>query len=560
MIVFREMNITTFSKKNVAAVFFTFAFSQLSFALNITFVGDSITQGGNFLSGNVASYRYQLFKNFVDNDVEYNPLGTTSGAAKNIDVSSITPSYRGVTFSNISEAAASGRSYQYGGHAQSASYKADPGTVYPEKNRGPVTLKLGQNDLFTGTQNTFYNGATLTTYAGDTYQSLYGEEKTETLCVMIGINDLYDGRSNELILADVKNIVEAYQTYNPNVRVHLFELLPTAKNNGTGTSGKNNYFSYNEALRAVGGTWSTATSVVTVDNVSTGFYAESGAMVDTASGAHPNKQGELIVAGNIARVLGIGQRTAGLTRQRASDLISNTSFVSQDSGVSIKTVLGGREVGFSQYGTGFSVNENGNLVINTGLSGGNDFRLSWDNSGTEHEFTVSFSLKMNATGTSDNGFGIILGNGTGAGLLYVREYGIFWNNILLYGSDTLGDVTHNTFDATAGFNEFTIAYLNRNSGVDSGFYVWLGDQLIGESLDLISSVSVHKDKILFGDIGSSWKTNCELAALTFDAGSAWAPSTTATAPEPSAFALLSGLSTVALAVSRRRKKIKVLAL
>ncbi|MBQ8723714.1 MAG: hypothetical protein IJY80_05445 [Opitutales bacterium] len=43
-------------------------------AMNITFVGDSITQGGTFNAGSVASYRYSLFKNFVDNNIEYNPM------------------------------------------------------------------------------------------------------------------------------------------------------------------------------------------------------------------------------------------------------------------------------------------------------------------------------------------------------------------------------------------------------------------------------------------------------------------------------------------------------
>ena len=527
-----------------------FAFPLTSQAMNITFVGDSITQGGSFLSGAVASYRYSLFKNFVDNDVDFTPMGMTQGAAKGIDVGSLTSAYRGVAFSNVSEAAASGRSYQYGGHAQSSAYKADPGTVQPEKNRGPVTIKLGQNDLFTGTPDTYYNGNVLTTYKGDTYQSLYGEKKAETLCVMIGINDLYDGCSNEDILGNVQNIVKAYQTYNPNIRVHLFELLPTAKNNGTGTNGKNNYFSYNEALRAVGETWSTGTSRVTVDNISSGFYAESGAMVDTAGGAHPNRQGELIVAGNIARVLGVGQRNAGLTRRGGEDLSSHVVFESTGTGIKVKTSVNAQEKSFSQSGNGFALSADGNLSLKTALSGGHDLRLSWGLSGIAHEFTVSFSIKMGKTESENNAFGMIFGNGVSAGLLYVREYGIFWDGTLLYGSDTLGDTAHNTFDATADFNDITVAYLNGNSGVDAGYYVWLGDRLIGEALNSVSGVSSHKDKILFGDIGSRWITDCELAALSFDVGTAWAPSTI---PEPSTFGLLAGVSALMLATSRRRR-------
>ncbi|MBQ9758476.1 MAG: hypothetical protein IJW12_01730 [Opitutales bacterium] len=527
-------------------------------AMNITFVGDSITQGGSFLAGNVASYRYSLFKHFVDNDITYAPMGTTVGAAKNVDVSALTPDYRGVKFSNVSEAAASGRSYQYGGHEAGSGYRADPDTVYPVENRGPVTIKLGQENPYTGTENTFYDGTALKTYTGATYQSLYGNEKVETLCVMIGINDLYDGNSNSDILKHVEEIVKAYQTHNPNVRVHLFELLPTAANNGTGTNNKNNYFSYNEQLRNTGNSWSTSTSTVSVDNISTGFYAENGAMVDTNAGAHPNAQGELIIAGNIARALGIGQRTAGLTRRAGTDLTSQLSFSANTAG-GITAKIADTSTEFSTNSSAFSVNSEGNIVVNSALSGGNDIRYTWNSTGTAREFTVSFSVKMSDTNAANNGFGVILGNGAEAGILYVTECGILWNTTLLYGSNNISDTAHNTFDATKDFSEITVAYLDGNSGVDAGFYVWLGDQLIGESLNSIAGVNAHKDKILFGDIGSSWLTQCELSAIAFDASKAWAPSAALTTaefslPEPSAFSLLFGAGVVAICALRRKRR------
>lgn len=528
-----------------------FGITAPAHAMNITFVGDSITQGGNFLAGNVASYRYSLFKNFVDNDIAYNPMGTTAGAAKNIDVSALTPDYRGVKFSNVSEAAASGRSYQYSGHEAGSGYRTDPNTVYPVENRGPVTIKLGLEDPYTGTTNTFYDGSTLKTYTGATYQSLYGNEKVETLCVMIGINDLYDKVGNADILKHVEEIVKAYQTHNPNVRVHLLELLPTAANNGTGTNNSNNYFSYNEQLRSVGNSWSTNTSTVTVDNISTGFYAENGAMVDTNAGAHPNAQGELIIAGNIARVLGIGQRTAGLTRRANTDLASSLTFSANTAGgITAKTTGTGTTV-FSTNSSAFSVNAEGNIVVNSALSGGNDIRYTWNTTGTAREFTVSFSVKMSDTNAANNGFGVILGNGAEAGILYVTECGILWNTTLLYGSNNISDTAHNTFDATKDFSEITVAYLDGSDGVDAGFYVWLGDQLIGESLKSIANVLAHKDKILFGDIGNSWLTQCEVSAISFDENKAWAPFSV---PEPSAFSLLFGVGFIAICALRRKRR------
>ncbi len=287
---------------------------------NIVFIGDSITNGGKYLAGPVPSYRYQLFKNFVDNDIKFSPMGMTRGAAKNVNVSALTPNYRGVAFENVSEAAASGRAYQYAGHgekmANGKDYRADPGTAFPPENRGPVALKLGQPNLFVkdkkAQKDSFYDGKTLKKYTGDTYKGLYGNKKVDTLCIMIGINDLYDAwEPNNKIAEHVKNIVVAYQKHNPAVRVHVFELLPTGGDNGTGTKHKNNYAPYNEYLRGIVGKWTKGKSIVTCDNIALGFYSEDGSMIDTAKGAHPNAQGELIVAGNIARALGVGQRTAG---------------------------------------------------------------------------------------------------------------------------------------------------------------------------------------------------------------------------------------------------------
>lgn len=521
-------------------------------AMNIAFVGDSITQGGSFLSGSVASYRYSLFKNFVDAGVVYTPMGMTSGASKNVDVSALTPDYRGFVFSNVSESAASARTYQFGGHAAGSAYKSDPATAYPEANRGPVSVKLGIENPYTGTTNTFYDGSTLKTYSGDTYGSLYGKAKVDTLCVMIGINDLYDGRGNEVTANHVKDIVNAYQRYNPNIDVFVFEVLPTGKNNGTGTTKKNNYASYNEYLRGVAGTWSTETSKVSVCNVSTGFYAESGAMIDTVSGAHPNAQGELIVAGNIARVLGIAQRTAGLERRAQANLASQATFsATATGGIAVKTQLAGEEKTFVQTGTGFSLNAEGNLVMNTTKTNGHDFRLSWNGSGTASELTVALSLKMTETKSSENRFCSIIGNGATAGLLYVSECGIFWDSKLLYGSDTLSDVTHNTFSATEDFVDLTVAYLDGSNGVAAGFYVWLFDQLIGEALSSVGSVVSHKDKVLFGDLGGAWLTQCELRALSFDFEKALAPSAI---PEPSSAGLFAGTAALFFVVSRRRRR------
>lgn len=441
---------------------------------NIVFLGDSITQGGRYLAGPVPSYRYQLFKNFVDNGADFSPMGTTRGAAGGVNVSALTPPYRGKFFENVSESAASARSYQFSGHAGEKRFRSDPGTALPPENRGPVTLKLGLPNPFVedaaARENSFYDGAVLKKYAGDTYASLYGNEKADTLCVLIGINDLYDAwEPPEKILENVRAIVAAYQTDNPKIRVHVFEVLPTGADNGTGTHGKNNYAAYNALLRRSAGKWSKGKSLVTCDDVSQGFYAEDGSMIDTSRGAHPNAQGELVVAGNIARVLGVGQRTAGLPRRANQALPKNFS----------------REARAKK----------------------------------PTPFTLAVCLKMNATKRADDGLTEILcGNGDGkVGRLLVGERGIYWGDTkkLLYGAPP----------ASAGKNIFAdgekwVRVARKpDDATPGGFYVWFGAQLVGEALDGEDS-ALSDEHFLIETRGNP---AAEIRDLRFDAKKAWAP-------------------------------------
>lgn len=485
---------------------------------NIVFVGDSITNGGKYLAGPVPSYRYQLFKNFVDNGVPFSPMGMTRGAANNADVSALTPNYRGEKFENVSEAAASGRAYQYAGHTaekmvSGRDYKGDPGTAHPIANRGPVTLKLRLPNPFVPkkeAKDSFFDGTTLKKYAGDTYKSLYGNKKVDTLCIMIGINDLYDAwEPNEKIAEHVRNIVVAFQKHNPAVRVHVFELLPTGGNNGTGTRGKNNYAPYNKYLRGVVKSWSKGKSVVTCDAIAQGFYAEDGSMIDTPRGAHPNAQGELIVAGNIARALGVGQRTAGLERRGNAELSS-----------AAENLASGK---FSRKGTGISANGE-RAVFSTG-DGENTLSWTWNRKGKAREFTLAFSAKLDALSRADNALSVIVGNGADAGVLSVREEGVFWNDRLLYGATAPGDKAHNSFSTTKNPAALRVAWLDGNarSGVSGGFYIWLGDTLIGEALSGDARFSAHREKIVFGDLGSTQITRATLSDVRFRAGTPFAP-------------------------------------
>lgn len=447
---------------------------------NIVFLGDSITQGGRYLAGPVPSYRYQLFKNFVDNGADFSPMGTTRGAAGGANVAALTPPYRGKFFENVSESAASARSYQFSGHAGEKRFRPDPGTAFPPENRGPVTLKLGLPNPFVkdarARKDSFFDGNVLKKYTGETYASLYGNEKADTLCVLIGINDLFDARETDAeIVAHIRGIVEAFQAHNPAVRVHVFETLPTGAFNGTGTHGKNNYAAYNALLRRSAGKWSKGKSLVTCDDVSQGFYAEDGSMIDTSRGAHPNAQGELVVAGNIARVLGVGQRTAGLPRRANQALPKNFS----------------REARAKK----------------------------------PTPFTLAVCLKMNATKRADDGLTEILcGNGDGkVGRLLVGERGIYWGDTkkLLYGAPP-ASAGKNLFAGKGG--EWIRVVWKPDDATRGGFYVWLGSQLVGEALAGESAAQPDAPFL----VSPSGKSGAPAGGATvldvrFDGAKAWAP-------------------------------------
>lgn len=534
--------------------------SQAADPGGIVFVGDSITQGVKGVDNLPhASYRYQLFKNFVDNGIRYNPMGTTQGAAKGLDVSALTPNYRGQQFNNTSEAAASGRAYQYSGHEANASLRGDPGTVFPAANRGPVSVKLGLVNPYTGDNHSYYNGNTLTQYTGDTYQSLYGSEKPSTICIMIGVNDLYDSTtgfttSREATIESTRQIVQAYQAYNPNVNVVVMGILPVGSNNGSYSYVND----YNKQLAAETSKWSTGSSNVQYADVSKGFYAKNGAMIDTASGAHPNTQGELIVAGNIARVLGVGQRTMGLERKAASALQSQVNISSPLQGskgleVVTTTSSGSQTKSNFTLGAGACTWTNSDSVLHIqGAAGATpgDMRMVWPETttGTAHDFTLSLTIQMNhgLVDASKNIFSIFCGNGADqVGILRIGEAGIFWqesngSQTLLYGGiDTATD----PLLMVGGYNDITVIFRN-----GAGFCVWLNDQLIAE--DRMGStnsgiVNAYKNHILFGKTAKNDSIDANISAMAFDPNTAFAP-----IPEPcTAFMGLIGICGLAL---RRR--------
>ncbi|MBQ8445166.1 MAG: hypothetical protein IJX22_02125 [Opitutales bacterium] len=484
-------------------------FAEIDFG-NIAFVGDSITQGGG--TADELSYRYSLWKCFVDNNVDYNPVGSTTIFRYTGSDLTNAKDYLGVSFNNRNE-----------GH-----YGWRTHWVVNGKTSGHQA-NTGSGSLSDWLKNAEY----------------YPKGYADTMTLMLAVNDIADGSSLESIAGYAKQIVQTYQNANGNVKSHVFSILTTNQGAERATKIKN----YNALIKSEieAGTWG---ENVVYSDVSRGFDASIHTKSDNV---HPNAQGALIVAGNIARALGVGQRTVGQERRAANRLAVQTSFAANDSsGVSVSVNTQGAQsatMGYSNTTGRWSVDDAGNILIKSDGNTASDLRYQYSTEAGTHEFTLEVGFRMNDTDSAQtNRLGIWCGNGETVGLIYVEENALFWDSTVLYRNTDLSDLF------VDDFSSLRLAWINEDSanGIASGYYVWLDGMLIGEALSgsTLADIAGYKNSIVIGNTASSYDTFAEISDISFDAGTAWSPNMI---PEPSAFGLLAGLGALALVASRRRR-------
>lgn len=456
---------------------------------NVMFVGDSITHG--ISSG---SYRWALHKIFADNGIAYTEKGIMTG---NSGAGGVAPgsSYGGRIFSNIHSSQASARTYEIAGRPGS-------GGNYGRFNDSNIENWLGQNSVTTNGKN--YTGQTFT-----------GNNAPDTYFLLTGTNDLLSQgwHSNAQKLAaleeDMTSIVTSMHTANSNAEIFVLSI-PCWTRHGNNNSNEVHQAiaNYNETLKAWGE--KNREKGVTVIDINAGiidvasttpFYGvQSMFRAPGSDGIHPNAQGDLIMAGNLARAMGYAGRSAGQQRKAAHDLGVNfgkTPVITQET-LTAK--------GFTANNVTIS-----NNTINFNKAGNSTLTYNWDAS-QDHSrgYTVDFTLRLGNGGTggwdTTNNFSLNLGNGT----LNINEAYIQWGSTILYSADM-----------SANADSIRVAYVTGDTanGLGAGYYIWLGDMLIGEAKTAAGAAS---SGVSFSYSGT---LNAILSDLALDGALSYAPST-----------------------------------
>ena len=441
------------------------------------FIGDSITHGSR--DANI-SWRWWMHRLLVDNGVSYEAVGVVRGGHIMRQLHStlfIDAVYGDTVFHNWHAAYSGARTTDIVGKRASGKFR-----------NTSLAQWLGRRPC-TSAELVPVDGSKISTYF-----------------VLIGTNDAitaddpyhrsdWDAAKVDAIAAEIKEnlqiILEEIKRCNPAARVVFIEI-PTwyqwydAKYVANHVPGVKEI---NRQLRE----WALAQGdTVTMVGVDDGLidvasdikgrgvksmYAEK-----NANGLHPNDQGALLIAGNVAKALGYAGATAGQVRRDSKEFESD-----------MRSVLGSAEP----------------VVIGPGGT----ISSKW-----VHAPTGGFSLAFTIQGGVGNGeadgwdaqgaFCVSVGNGREAGVLHIKEAYIQWNDKVLY-----------SLDASAGVpGELRIAYVKGapDRGVKGGFYVWLGDQLIGEGLPSVGSTNGVS---IFNGMG----TPVTLSGIFMDSTGAYAP-------------------------------------
>lgn len=252
----------------------------------LTFVGDSITQGGL----GYPSYRYEVFKHLVDSDSAYSFVGSVTGAYQNNG--GATPNFKGKPFINIHEGHFGWRAFWENGRIP-----LPAGRRSGNRGEGSVLNWTGQ-----ATQYALNSVGNLVAYP-DPGASGTGNTGTvyvpDTVVIMVGINDLAGGGTAIQLRDDVATMIDQFRSVNMNVSIFINHLLHTDQTASLQTK----VDGFNALLQPLADSKNVAvaTSPVWVIDASSGFDP----VTMTHDKVHPNSEGEAFVGYRIAEGLGL---------------------------------------------------------------------------------------------------------------------------------------------------------------------------------------------------------------------------------------------------------------
>lgn len=466
---------------------------------NVMYVGDSITHGVNG-----GSWRWAMHKIFADNGISYTEKGIMTGNHSG-GVAAGT-SYGGRVFQNLHSSAASARAYEIAGRADGSSYGRFNGSNL--KNWLGLSTEKTKGGTYTG-------------------QTLTGANTPDTFFLLAGTNDLLSDNNNStlhlrldgvtyLLLNDMDSMVSSIRTANSKADIFVMTVpCWTQHANGNMDETHQAVATYNESLKEWGA--KNAANGVKVIDINAGiidvasskpfFGVRSMFNNPTADGLHPNAQGDLLMAGNMAKGMGYAGRSAGQARKAAHELGVNFG---QAPAITQQTLAA---KGFTANNVTIS-----NNTINFNKSGSSTLTYNWGASqGQSGGYTVDFTLRLGngATGGWDttNNFSLNLGNGT----LNVNEAYIQWGSTILYSKDM-----------SANADAIRVAYVagDNANGLGAGYYIWLGDVLIGEAQ---TAAGASSSGLTFSYSGT---LDAILSNLALDGSLSYAPATAGiTGPE-----------------------------
>ncbi len=437
----------------------------------VMFVGDSISHG--YSSG---SYRWFLHKLFVDNEMEYQSIGIITGNQPGTaDTVPAGTKYRGVEFTNTHCAQSSARAWEIVGRKSGPRFKGSN-----------INNWLGQSDeTCTGAS---YSDATFT-----------GDDAPDRFFMMIGTNDLLSDHGNKLesvskevvpaLTKDVDGIIDSMRKANKQAPITLTTIPVWAHRNGIDAAGTHTTVEkYNEAMKK-----SARSRKVKVAEINEGLRDVSDerpfhghADLFAPDGLHPNNQGSLIIAGNVAQTMDLPSRTAGLERKAASAF---TLTKPSDFKVANTMVKGPRMILSAAKSSSIACEwpDAEQLSLEINLRVGNGEKKGWQ---------------------QEDGLSIQVGSKTASGTLKVTECYLMWGDRVIY----CADMSKNTAPL-----RLTYVKGDTQEGIAAGFYIWLGDKLVGEALSSDGAGTAGLKIEVEGDISAM------ISGLAADASGAYAP-------------------------------------